>query len=55
MPPVFTMNWWLLLARFAYHLHIRNLQMSVFGVVLLHASVFRRVLGVFFKVMRRRV
>src|ERR1700730_16815409 len=45
----------LLLTRFAHHLHIRNLQMPVFGVVLLHASVFRRVLGIFFKVVRRRV
>src|SRR5437660_10035456 len=45
----------LLLTRVAYHLHVRNLQMPVLGVVLPHASIFLRVLGIFFKVMRCRI
>jgi hypothetical protein len=45
----------LLLAGIADHLHISSFQVAVLVIVFLHAGVGRRVFGIFFQVVRRRV
>lgn len=42
----------LLCAGLAYHLHVRDFQVSVLGIVLLHSSIVSNVFRVFFQVVR---